>query len=129
MDNLTRRDQPDRSRINMSEDFEVKYWIKALGVDRDNCKERSTRSEIPPQRSARSWVLLAALTNGKPQCQICFGIGWVCENHPKRAWSAELGCQCGAGMPCECQHANGLEEPNTSGVIANNPRRHRREIR
>jgi 3-oxoacyl-[acyl-carrier-protein] synthase III len=35
MDNLTRRDQPDRSRINMSEDFEVKYWIKALGVDRD----------------------------------------------------------------------------------------------
>jgi 3-oxoacyl-[acyl-carrier-protein] synthase III len=35
MDNLTKRDQPDRSRINMSEDFEVKYWIKALGVDRD----------------------------------------------------------------------------------------------
>ena len=35
MDNLTKRDQPDRSKINMSEDFEVKYWLKALGVSRD----------------------------------------------------------------------------------------------
>ena len=35
MDNLTKRSQPDRSKINMSEDFEVKHWTKALGVDRD----------------------------------------------------------------------------------------------
>ena len=35
MDNLTKREQPDRSKINMSEDFEVKYWLKALGVSRD----------------------------------------------------------------------------------------------
>ncbi|WP_426529161.1 DUF3606 domain-containing protein [Bradyrhizobium sp. McL0615] len=35
MDNLTKRDQPDRSKINMSEDFEVKYWLKALGVSKD----------------------------------------------------------------------------------------------
>ncbi len=34
MDNLTERAQPDRSKINMSEDFEVKYWLKALGVSR-----------------------------------------------------------------------------------------------
>ena len=39
MDNLTKRDQPDRSKINMSEDFEVKYWIKALGVDRDKLQK------------------------------------------------------------------------------------------
>jgi hypothetical protein len=38
-----------------------------------------------------------------PGCKICFGLGWVCENHPKRAWSQRLGCQCGAGMPCACQ--------------------------
>ncbi len=30
------------------------------------------------------------------------GTGWVCENHPKRARIEEIGCQCGAGMPCEC---------------------------
>jgi predicted RNA-binding protein YlqC (UPF0109 family) len=38
MDNLTKRDQPDRSKINMSEDFEVKYWLKALGVSKDELK-------------------------------------------------------------------------------------------
>ena len=32
---LTKRGQPDRSKINMSEDFEVKYWTKALGIDRE----------------------------------------------------------------------------------------------
>jgi hypothetical protein len=35
MDSLTKRDQPDRSKINMSEDFEVKCWLKALGVSRN----------------------------------------------------------------------------------------------
>jgi hypothetical protein len=47
-------------------------------------------------------------------CPICFGIGWVCENHPDRAWDKELGCQCGAGMPCQC---NGGEELDSSRVI------------
>jgi len=27
----------------------------------------------------------------------------VCGNHPDKAWSDELGCQCGVGMPCEYQ--------------------------
>lgn len=35
MDSLTKRDQPDRSKINMGEDFEVKCWLKALGVSRN----------------------------------------------------------------------------------------------
>jgi hypothetical protein len=32
----------------------------------------------------------------------------------ERAWDAELGCTCGAGMPCEC---NSADEPDTSEVI------------
>ena len=52
-----------------------------------------------------------------PDCPICFGVGWVCENHPKRAWSEKLGCQCGAGMPCECVSADGLEEPDISQFL------------
>jgi hypothetical protein len=48
---------------------------------------------------------------------ICFGLGWVCENHPTRAWDEKLGCQCGAGMPCACQNANGLEQPDVSKVL------------
>lgn len=30
-----KRAQPDRGKINTSEDFEVRFWTKALGVDRD----------------------------------------------------------------------------------------------
>jgi len=52
-----------------------------------------------------------------PHCRICFGLGWVCENHPKRAWREELGCQCGAGMPCECNAADGLHELDLSTVL------------
>jgi hypothetical protein len=38
---------------------------------------------------------------------ICFGVGWVCENHPDFAWDKELGCECGVGMPCECNNEHG----------------------
>jgi hypothetical protein len=47
-------------------------------------------------------------------CPICFGIGWVCENHPDVAWDEQLGCQCGAGMPCACDR---MDEPDTSHLI------------
>lgn len=54
----------------------------------------------------------------KPTCPICLGLGWVCENHPHLPWTAEAhGCQCGAGMPCECNRADGMDEPDASKVI------------
>jgi hypothetical protein len=31
-DNKSNRGEPDRSKINMHEDYEVKYWCKHLGV-------------------------------------------------------------------------------------------------
>jgi hypothetical protein len=54
-------------------------------------------------------------------CPICFGIGWVCENHPDKAWDKELGCECGAGMPCEC---NDGDEPDTAGILVEGSTRH-----
>jgi len=39
MDNLTKKDQPDRSKINMLEDYEVKYWAKELGVSKDELRK------------------------------------------------------------------------------------------
>ena len=36
-DNLTH--QPDRSKINMHEDYEVKYWTHALGVSREDLQK------------------------------------------------------------------------------------------
>jgi hypothetical protein len=34
-DDLTNRGEPDRSRINMNEDHEVKYWTQQFGVTRE----------------------------------------------------------------------------------------------
>ena len=49
------------------------------------------------------------------RCPFCHGLGWVCENHPLRAWSEELGgCRCGEGMPCTC---NTTEDPEIRVVI------------
>ncbi|MBV9456778.1 MAG: DUF3606 domain-containing protein [Bradyrhizobium sp.] len=39
MDNLTKKDQRDRSKINMHEDYEVKYWTKQLGVSKDELQK------------------------------------------------------------------------------------------
>ena len=45
-------------------------------------------------------------------CPICFGMRWICENHPDKAWDEKLGCMCGAGISCECNSVDqaGLDE-------------------
>ena len=39
MDDLKNRGQQDRSKINMHEDHEVKYWTKQLGVSREQLQK------------------------------------------------------------------------------------------
>ena len=34
-DDLTKRGQPDRSKINMNEDDEVRHWSKHLGISKE----------------------------------------------------------------------------------------------
>jgi hypothetical protein len=34
-DNLSKRSRPDRSKIAMNEAFEIRYWIKHLGVSKE----------------------------------------------------------------------------------------------
>jgi uncharacterized protein DUF3606 len=34
-DDRTKKGAQDRSRINLSEDYEMQYWTKALGVSRE----------------------------------------------------------------------------------------------
>jgi hypothetical protein len=38
-DNLNKRRQRDRSKINMNEDYELKYWTHALGVSREQLQK------------------------------------------------------------------------------------------
>jgi hypothetical protein len=66
----------------------------------------------------RQLFYLVELSAMDKKCPICFGLGWVCENHPDRAWDEHFGCQCGAGMPCECNRA---DPPDTSQVIQEIP--------
>lgn len=39
MDHLTRRGRPDRSKINMHEAHEVKYWTHALGISKEELQK------------------------------------------------------------------------------------------
>jgi hypothetical protein len=39
MDKLTKKERPDRSKINMHEPFEVKYWIHAFGVSKEQLQK------------------------------------------------------------------------------------------
>jgi predicted RNA-binding protein YlqC (UPF0109 family) len=39
VDNLSNRGQPDRSKINMHEAHEVKYWTHQLGVTKDQLQK------------------------------------------------------------------------------------------
>ena len=39
MDHLTKRGQPDRSKINMHEAYEVKYWTHALGISKEELQK------------------------------------------------------------------------------------------
>jgi hypothetical protein len=42
-DHLKNRGAPDRNRISLEEEHEVRYWTKALGVSREEL-ERTVRS-------------------------------------------------------------------------------------
>jgi hypothetical protein len=39
MDDLSKKGSPDRSKINMHESYEVKYWTRELGVNRDQLQK------------------------------------------------------------------------------------------
>ena len=38
-DSLTKRDQPDRSKINMNEDYEVPSWTKHLNISKEELQK------------------------------------------------------------------------------------------
>ncbi len=39
MDNKQDRGEPERSRINTSEDYEVRYWSEKFGISAEKLKE------------------------------------------------------------------------------------------
>ena len=45
---------------------------------------------------------MSDIDDAVPDCEICNGEGWVCEDHPDIAWQEGDGCCGAAGMPCNC---------------------------
>lgn len=52
-----------------------------------------------------------------PACLISKGVGWVYENHPDKSETLNSGCVCGAGAPCKCNDADGIDAPDVSRLI------------
>lgn len=52
-DDLNKRGQQDRSRINVHEEHEVRYWTEALGVSREQL-ERAVRDVGPGAEAVRA---------------------------------------------------------------------------
>jgi hypothetical protein len=38
-DNLTAREQPDRSKINMKQNHDVRYWTKHLNISKEELRK------------------------------------------------------------------------------------------
>ena len=49
-DNRSKRGQPDRNRINMSQRYEVRYWTKHLGISREELQRAIDK--VGPSASA-----------------------------------------------------------------------------
>jgi hypothetical protein len=49
-DDTTKKGQDDRNRINVNEDYELRYWTKELGVSPDKLK--SAVQQVGPSAKA-----------------------------------------------------------------------------
>lgn len=84
-DNLTQRHQPDRSKINMNEDYEVKYWTHALGASRDQIQRAIDKvGKLCRSSSERTWRRSTGANVIALNRPMCFG------NLSRHAQAAEL---------------------------------------
>jgi len=56
-DDRANRDEPDRSRINLNEEYEVRYWREKLGITKEELVDAVRKVDDSP-KAARE--LLAA---------------------------------------------------------------------
>ena len=54
MDNPDNRHQPDRSRINLSQDYEVRYWCEKFGCKADELRQVVARVGNSPDEVERA---------------------------------------------------------------------------
>jgi len=49
-DDTSKRGAPDRNRINLNQDHEVRYWTKALGVTKEQLEAAVAKVGSSPDR-------------------------------------------------------------------------------
>jgi hypothetical protein len=54
-DDLKDRGARDPSRVNLHEDYEVRYWIEKSGVTKDGWSKRSGEQACRPKPLPASW--------------------------------------------------------------------------
>ena len=65
-DDKTNRGQPDRSKINMDEDYEVKYWTRHFGVTREELQKVVDRVGNSAAAVAKEFGKAASRSNPIP---------------------------------------------------------------
>jgi hypothetical protein len=66
MENLTKRERPDRSKINMHQPLEVKYWTHALNVTREELQAAVDKVGNSAATVRKQLGLTAAAANEHP---------------------------------------------------------------
>lgn len=54
MDDPKNRHQPDRSRVSLSQDYEVRYWSQKFGCTEDELREAVKRAGNSPDAVERA---------------------------------------------------------------------------
>ena len=65
MDNPNWRGNPDRDRINVHEDYEVKYWTHKWGITKEQLLEAEKKADSTTVRKVHD--MLCELGHMKPQ--------------------------------------------------------------
>src|SRR4029079_19804518 len=93
-DDKTMRGQPDRSKINMDEDYEVKYWAKELGVTRT---ELQRVVDKVGNAAARSKKISSSSALRRKRQRLSRNLPQMHRSQIDRAWSADRDVSSG---PC-----------------------------
>jgi len=69
MDHKARRGSADRSKINMHQDYEVRYWTKHLGISREQLQKVVDRVGNSAAAVRKELAALAVVSSARTSAQ------------------------------------------------------------
>ena len=135
MDDKTKRGGQDRSRIDVTQDYELRHWAHKFGATKDQVqaavkgrrRQSSRRREAFAAQQAKGVTKIipeTQLTNEKgttkSRCEVCDDTGWVCAGPSDTSWysTSWLADECNWGAPgVQCQRCNNESPPRKTGMV------------